>query len=435
MKKRISVCVMLLLLLTLTFLPERVQAAEYTFEGQYITLEVSDDVLVMTPSTSKYDEVWQKAGIASPKDKLNEFSQMGVIAAFYDPASGVTVSFISKFNSATVDVYSFAGKSDQDIISYVSEGFSSNENLRTEVSIIPHDTVNFFRLLLDASQSQDPSVQGIELIYGTAYNGMMLQFDCYSAGSVIPDEKFISSIVSSVKFTKEVTREEYEIASKKSARNFFIGAGIFFGMLILLIIYSIVRKRKNKKRLEKISEATSAFHEKRKNEEISDDMPVRFTASCSYSEAAINAYSTYNTWIKALPVLAPCALLYLLIIVLMLDRGFPMYALITGGVGIYLLYAHYSRLEKLKESMKKRFNTAEKPDVTIRFYDDYLDVTGLGAIAEYSYLQITSVNHFNGYSFIYIGEDNALFIDEKRIVPDGRAGLADFIKSKRTLPV
>ncbi|MCR5323783.1 MAG: hypothetical protein K6E85_11005 [Lachnospiraceae bacterium] len=431
MKKRIGILIMIAILLIPAFLPEPVQAAEYSFDGQYITLEVGDDVLIMTPSTSKYDEVWQKAGVASPKDKLNEFKQMGVVAAFYDPSSGVTVSFICKHNSATVNVYSFAEKSDQDIIDYVSEGFSSNENLRTEISVIPHDTVNFFRLLLDASQSQDPSVQGIELIYGTAYNGMMLQFDCYSAGNVIPDEKFISSLVSSVKFTRYISREEYEAEAARSARNFFIGVGIFFGALILLIIYAIVRKRNNKKRLERVSEATSAFHEKRKNGEIPDDLPVRYTASCTYTEAAVNSYSTYNTWIKALPVLAPCGIFYLLIIFLMLDKGYPMYSLITAGVGIYLLYAHYSRLEKLKESMKKRLNTAAKPEVTIRFYDEFFDVTGLGAISEYSYLQITSLGHFNGYSYIYVGEDNCLFIDDKRIVPDGHAGLSDFIKSKR----
>ena len=433
MKKRFLELILTLMLLILAVRPDPANAAEYTFEGQSITLEVGDDVLVMTPSTSKYDEVWQKAGVASPKDKLNEFGQMSVVAAFYDPDSGITVSFIAKHNSATVDVFSFAGKPDSEIIDYVSQGFSTNENLRTEVSIVPHDTVNFFRLLLDASQSQDPSLQGIELIYGTAYNGMMLQFDCFSAGNVIPDETFISSIVSSVKFTKEITREEYDIEARKSARKFFIGVGIFFGSLILLIIYAIVRKRKNKKRLELISEATTAFHEKRKSGEIPDDMPTLYTASCTYNEPVINAYSVYNTWIKALPVLAPCGLLYLLIIVLMLDRGFPMYALITAGVGIYLLYSHYSRLEKIKESMKKRFTTTEKPDVTVRFYDEYLDVSGLGAISEYSYLQITSTGHFNGYMFIYIGEDNAIFIDEKRIVPAGRAGLADFIKGKRKL--
>ena len=431
MKKKLTALLMLIVLITSFMLPKTTMAAELEYPGQYIRLNVSDDVIILTSSTSKYDDAWTKAGIANVSDKIKEFGRMGVIALFYDPETKSSVTFISKHNSATVEQFSFKGKSDQEIIDYVSEGFSSNENVKADVSIIPHDTVNFFRLMLDASASQDASVQGIEVIYGTAINGIMLQFDCYSANGIAPDEEFIRKIVDSVVFTKEITKEEYQAEAEKSARKVLIGVGVFFGALIALAVYAIVRKRVIKKRLAKISEETSAFHEKRKNGTIPDDMPVRYTASCVYNERVINAYTTYNTWIKALPVLAPCGLLYLMIIFLMLTRGYPLYAVITLGIGVWLLYTHYSRLEKLKETMKKRFGVASKPEVTLRFYDDYFDVSGLGAIAEYNYLQITGKGHLNGYTFIYIGDDNAIFFADETVTGGNYGELMSFIKEKR----
>ncbi len=421
---------MLIVLAVSIALPYSASAAELEYPGQYLRLSVRDDVTVLTSSTSKYDDAWATAGIANVSEKIKEFGRMGVIALFYDPVTKTSVSFISKHNSETVSVFSFVDKPDQEILDYVTHGFESNENVKADVSIIPHDTANFFRLVLDASSSQDASIQGMEVIYGTAINGIMLQFDCYSASGIAPNEQFIRELVDSVVFTKLITREEYQAEAEASAKKVLTGVIIFFGALIALAVYAIVRKRVIKKRLAKISETTTAFHAKRKDGTIPDNPPVVYTASCTYNESVINSYTTYNTWIKALPVLAPCTLLYLMIIFMMLTKGYPFYAVITAGIGVWLLYTHYSRLEKLKETMKKRFGTASKPEVTVRFYDDYFDVSGLGAIAEYHYLQITGRGHLNGYTFIYIGDDNAIFIADETVTGGTYPELVSFIKGK-----
>ena len=392
-------------------------AAVLDFSAQGLTLEIGDDVLTMTPTTSKFDGVWAEAGVTDPATKLKEFQSMGVVAAFYDPQTKTTVNFISNRNTITAEQFTLAGMTDAQVEEYIGGLMQSGEDVSTEVQAIPHETVPFFRLVIDGMSEK---AKGREIIYGTIINGAMVQFDVYSETIQDIDESFLQQLVDSVVFTSILTREDYEAEAKAAARKFFIGAGIFFGVIILLIVYAIIRKNKRKHKLAAISDAVTDFRERRKNGDIDSNEAPEFIAHIELNDAAINTFGTFNTWLRVWPVLAGCTLLYLAIIWLMLSKGFPMYALLTVIAGVVLLYMHYTRLEKLKEAMKKRFRSKNKPLMTVRFYKEYFTTGGLESVSEYIYRQITAVSTYQDYIFIYTGDESAVMLT-KAGVEGGKA--------------
>ena len=403
-------------------------AAALDFPAQGISLEIDEDVLTMTPTTSKYDEVWAKAGVTDPASKLKEFQSMGVVAAFFDPQTKTTVNFISNRNTITAEQFTLAGMTDAQVEEYIGGLMQSGEDVSTQVQAIPHETVPFFRLVIDGMSDK---AKGREIIYGTIINGQMLQFDIYTETIQDVDESFLIRILDSLKFTSILTREDYEAQAQEAMRKFFIGAGVFFGLLVALVIYAIIRKRHRKRKLAAISDAVTAFRERRKNGEIDSDEVPEFVAHIELNDAAINTFGTFNTWLRVWPVLAGCTLLYLAIIWLMLSKGFPMYALLTVVAGIVLLYMHYTRLEKLKEAMKKRFRSKNKPVMTVRFYNDYFTTGGLESVSEYIYKQITDVSIYQDYIFIYTGDESAVMLT-KAGVEGGKANeLIAMLKSRK----
>ena len=404
----------------------KAQAAVHNYPGQYAQIELPDDVLIMSSATSKYDEVWLKAGVTDASAKLKEFSNMGVVAAFFDPNTKITVNFISKQNSDTVDVFTFDNMSDAEIETYVNGLITSNEDVDTSVSVLHLGGIPYFRLTL-AGKSE--KAVGTEVIYGTAKNGMIIQFDVFSQTLTEIDESFLKTVASGLSFTKTMTLEEYQVLAQEAAHKFLIRAGIFFGLIIALIIYYFIHKARSKKRLAKISDAISSFRDRRSSGEMPDDAEPLYSASSTYNDEALNTFTVYNTWIKALPILVPCALLYLVIVYIMLTYGYPMYALITVVIGIIVLYMHYNRLDKLREAMKKGFGIKNNPVLNARFYAEYLTTSGLGSFTEYPYLQVTSVNVYHDYIFIYTSSETAIIIKNSG-VDGGKANeLVAFLKN------
>ena len=256
-------------------------AAEYEFAARYVNITVRDDVLVMTPNTTKYDPVWTDAGVTDVSAKLKEFTNMGVTAAFYDPATQTTVNFISRQSSDTVSLFSFSGMSESDIIDYVKSLLAEDSDISTDVSAFETGGIKFFRLEINGSGN---TAYGREIIYGTAENAQMLQFDIYSSTGAGLDEGFLKEVVSGMKFTRIMTKEEYEAEAAAAARKFFIGAGIFFGLMIVLAIYVIIRKKRIKKRLQRISDGIAQFKNKRNNGEIDDSAEPLFIASSTFED-------------------------------------------------------------------------------------------------------------------------------------------------------
>jgi len=90
-------------------------AQTMTFDDLYMTLEISDDFIVLTPDTPRNDGRWAEAGIIQIDSKLKEFNDMGVRAMFYDKKSNTSVTMMVKTSSKTREIVNFINMRDTEL--------------------------------------------------------------------------------------------------------------------------------------------------------------------------------------------------------------------------------------------------------------------------------------------------------------------------------
>lgn len=410
MKMRRNLLLLLALVLLMSTVP--VHAETMGFESNYLEFDVPEDVLVMTGKTQKYDPVWQQAGVTSPADKLKEFEDMSVVACLYDKKSGAMVNFISKRSSETVAKFNFLTMTDKEVVEYVENLMSGAEGVEISVEPYHHTQTPFFRMVLKVNAQESPAT---EVIYGTIINGQMIQFDIYQDGEEDVDETFTKALVDSVRFTKIMTYEEYDAATKKGLTTLML---IVAGVIALIVMAFVLSARKNKrdKNISKdIAAAMQEFRLRRSNDPAAFSKAPFANADTVYSDKAIEEYIVYTTWVKPVIKLAIAAAAFVTIVILMFNAESYAYAIITASIGVVAAYLLYSHSEKQKESLKKQYETKQKKTAHFRFFDEYFTLSGLGSISEYIYTQVTEVRVNKGMIYLYLGNENALIIDSETL--------------------
>lgn len=397
------------LVITASFGRTAAMAATKQVPASFAEITYRDDVLVMDKDTETYDEVWLLAGVTDPKSQINEFETMGVQALFFDPSSKQTVSFITKTSSETYDIFSFAGKSDAEIIE-LTGGLITSEQEGTKIDISNYECggIPYFRmaLIMDTVESQ-----ASEIVYGTVANATLYTFHSYQNGTELPDETLCREIMGGFKLTAQMTPEEYE-AEKRSA---IITLVVFVASIVLVIVGLVMlsryRKKKTKARNARISAAMQSFREREKNGEINTEL--RISNETVYDDDLTQNFSLYHLWIKDVIVLAICVIAVSVFFVYMLSAGSWIYAFLIAGLTAVFLYQRGVSVEKKKKSLDVRYAVKQKKTALFRFYDEYLTMSGIDSISTTCYAQITSIKKYKKYIYLYTGTEHALILDSE----------------------
>lgn len=399
-----------LLLITL-FAPSRVKAETYAFVTQFIMIDVPDDTIVMTKSTSKYDESWAAAGIDDPEAVLDEFDSMGVVASFHDPKTGLAVNFIYKKTMETVEKFSFADLSDEEILTYMStvmqataeDGLNVDLTIRRDLNA----DVPFFRMVLDARTGDAPCS---EVIYGTIVNGQMLQFDSFVEGIGEVDDSFAEQVVRGMRFTKILTVEEYEEEVAKAKVKLALIILAVVAIVAGLICLAVFTRKHREKRAKAISNAMTDFRIRLKDGLIDTSAAPHFAFTTTYDLPLLDEFGVFEAWFNPDPGFVLAIAIFLAFAVFMFSTGHFVYALLLTVLVVVLLYMHYTQAEKSKNALIMRYGVKEKPTAVFKFYDEYFTVSGLTTAGEYIYGQVTKIRSFSHSLFIFTGDSHALII-------------------------
>lgn len=385
-----------------------VSAAVYDFTAYNLKFSTPKDMLVMSRETSKYDEVWTKAGVMDPSAKLDEFKNMDVVASFYDPTTRETVNFIVKRSEETVSRFNFLSMSEASIVDYVTSLMGENEDVELSVGIYPHPQTPFFRMQIDMLSADRDAT---EVIYGTIMNGQMIQFDMYHDGPGEINETVAQELIGSLEFTQILTREEYDAMTAASLRRLLVIVLAVIVLFAVLIFFSRKNRKKNELKTKNIAEEMKRFRERRRAGEVEMSARELFTATAVYDKQAIDTFIIYDTWLAHFFAVAASTLLVLGSSWIMFKAESTIFGLVILALGVIMLYSTYNRGEKHKEAMIKQYDAGRKPQALYRFYKEYITVTGLGSQTEYIYAQITAVRRFRGYIYLYTGDNHAMILD------------------------
>lgn len=102
----------------------------------------------------------------------------------------------------------------------------------------------------------------------------------------------------------------------------------------------------------------------------------------------------------------------------------------TIAVGIVVLYMNFSGGEKKKDALYRSFVVKEKKTATFRFYEESFTMSGLSSMTEFIYQQVTAVKVNNGFIFLYMSDDYAVFIDMEGMELEKAGSLIHMLKEK-----
>ena len=409
---------------------------EVVFEDHDFKITAPDGALVMDKKTNKNAAIWLEAGISDSEDRLEMMEQMNVLSLLFDKNTGALVNVICKMTEETVNMFTFVGKSDGEILDYVDklmEGVDApDENGQSsgvtyERSLIKHSQIPFFKILLDIKNEE---MTAKEVIYGCVVNGRLIEIDQYLEGEGDVDESFIGKIVDSVRITKFMTREDYEQIISKSKIKIWIALGCVVFLFVGLFVFVTYNKKKKEKKAARISEGLRDFRERKARGEV-DCKTVIAMGSAEYNIKAIDKFVNYNTWIRNIVVEVILLGFLALIVWFCLSSSSVIYGLLVAACGLVSVYFNYSGGEKNKANMLARYDARRRPLARFTFYEEFFNMTGAGAMAEYTYDQVMSVRVYNEYLYIFFGTEQGVFVERNTIGEEELVKLITHIKTHK----
>ncbi len=426
MKNKIVSALLIAIVFTLAVIPSsQVQAKVQDFSDVNIELTLPDDTIVLTKNTPDKDKGWVSAGIADIKSEKDNMSKMGVKAVFYDPKTKSLIRFLQKQSSQTSKIFNLSLLSEKEKTDFFNSLLATkDENTKTAIEEYPQKEAVFFRYSLEVNKDNSNMT---ELVYGTIVNGYTFSFDIYQSTKSAPiDETFMKTLVDGTHFTKFLDKAEVE----KEVKNSIIRALVEFAVFIVLIIIWIVyRKRKNKKQklLKDVKGAAlSKFYAaKKEREEQNMKEEILFTNRTKYTEQIIKDFCYYNRFLKRIVTWVIMAVLSLVVLVLLSQSKVGLLGCIVAIILIFIfVYYQGVSVEKVVERTVKSYDKSKGMEAVYTFYEDYFTISGIQYISAFPYLQITEMKQYKDLIYIYLGPDKAFYLKK-----DGfDKGSEDFIK-------
>jgi len=435
MKKTVSILLLAICCIGAT-VPAKAGTKEIAFKDHDFSVTVPDDVLVMNSETNAYDPVWLEAGISDPEERLDMMNQMKVLSILVDKETGSLVNVICKMTEETVKNFSYVGKTDEEVLASVDalmEGIDApDENgnstgVTYERSVIKHDQMPFFRIMLDIDNAE---MRAKEIIYGSVVNGRLIEIDQFVEEEGEIDESFIKSVVDSVKVSKFITPEEYEDMIARNKIRIWIVMGVIILLFVGLFVFVTISKKKKEKKMVRISEHLRTFRERKARGEV-DIKNVIAVGRAKYSIKAIDKFILYNTWIRNIVIEVVLFVALAAIVAFCLSSDSVLYGILVALCGIVSVYFNYSGGNKNKANMIARYDARNNPMAKYTFYDEFFTITGAGSMAEYTYDQVMSVRIYNEYLYIFFGTEQGVFVERDTIGDEELVKLVEHIKSRK----
>lgn len=412
MKNKIISSLLIAIVLTLTVIPaSAVQAKVQDFSDIYMELSLPEDTLVLTKDTPDTDKGWVTAGIANVKSEKQSMSKMGVRALLYDPGTKSLVRFLQKQSSQTSSIFNLSLLSEKEKTDFLNSLVATKEeNTKTAIEEYPQKEAVFFRFSVELNKD---NTKMTELVYGTIVNGYTFSFDIYQSTASIPiDETFIKELADGTHFTKFLDKAEVE----REIKNDVIRTLIEFGVVIILIvIWIIIRKRKNRKqKLQKDVKAgalSKFYAAKKQRGEQNVKEEILFTNRTKYTDQVIKDFCYYNRFMKRFVTWAVMAVLSIVVLVLVYQSKAGFLGCIVAVILMFVfVYYQGVSVEKLIDRTIKSYDKSKGMEAVFTFYEDYFTMSGIQYISNYPYLQITEIKQHKDFIYIYLGPEKAFYL-------------------------
>lgn len=380
---------------------------------------------IFTPSMSSDDPEWVLAGVADPTSKLEEYSDMSIIAEFRTD-DGTSLSVQKKSNSTTESIYNLSTMTDEELTEFCESIVQSNSEDITVTNEI--ETINGQPFCVVQIDGTTDDGEAHEIFYMTVINGHTLAFDIPGGDSAITDEQheLLKAVVNSIEFTQILDKPE---AEPMSAVLIIVLLAAIVVIVVAPFIYVPIRNKKDKKEKAQMAERLSAY--RAKFDENTSLGEAKFVNATDCTKEAIRTFSVYHSYVKGFVSLAlGCAMcIVALVVVFLFDMTWWM-KLAAVAVSVYFAYKAVNMPNAVEKVQRKVFGRGVSSTARYTFFEDGFKVAGIQSSSLYPYFQITSIRDHGNYLYLYYDLDNAYLIDKFGFTVGELEDFEKFIKEK-----
>ena len=411
-----------------------------TIPSDSIRFKIPADSFVFARTSNPYTEDWALAGIASPSEAISDYKNRGILANIVSMGGKHNVNILSKqsqlsastFNLTTADASSMQALQDDILSINETEGFSVTADQKTVNGIL------YMTAEVRYTPGEDDDREPMhEFCYVTILNGSSYSFDTYVAGRDLNEEDraYLDEIVNSVEF---LDIKDNTITEPTTADYLRLGAFVLIiaALIVFLIVFPSVRRKRQKRERDELSERLSAYRTQQKEQEaagIKDQSKTLFVNKTVHTDANLQQFSYFHAYKKilfTLPGFIFSGALSVLFAILLLRDGSYIWALLFAAAGIYCIVKvflipgqHYRTLQRIYKGLPNRV-------ALYAFREEDFRLSGLQATGVFPYFQLYGVYESKDKFYLYFNEDNAYIMDKNTFSYGEANEFRTFIREK-----
>lgn len=398
-----------------------------------LNLELPEGSFVFTPATADDDPSWKEAGLESAVKYKTEYNQLGTLAHFSANGGKTNVYLGKKESDTTRGHFSLATMTKEELEKFLAQFNSEEEGMMSSKAVVyNHPQTPFFQVEIRSTVTEgDLGEVGNEYIYFTIINGYTVSFTSYDKQEISAETKlYMKNLVDSVKFTEILEKPKADPAAVQQAL-WSIGIILaFIALIIAVVVINRINRRRRKNATRRLADQLSQYRQERAGKEAQRGEPL-FENSTEHSDAAVRVFSKYYIYVKKpIASVVSIAIAALGTAVSIWAGGEWWMSLLVAAVAVFCTFKFVTAGTNMEKAQKRVYSKLRSRTAKYSFYPDEFTISGMQSTGSYPYFQITEVDEWKDYFYIYFGEGNAHYVSKNSFTKGNAQEFKKFIVEK-----
>ncbi len=439
-KKAFALLAVLALLLTFAASAGAETAGErFTIPDTAFSFVVPEDAVFVHPNLPASDPAWAAANILDVNETQTQFLEDGMAGEIYLANGRVIGVSVKRSQTFSEYVFNLSDASD-DMKAQVLERLSPSNESETSggtAAWVDHPQTPFFCLDIfskpSSLDSEEEPQTVYERLYGTIVNGDLIAFDLSPTEEKVSDELdgVLRGLVASVQVSEFQPRPTFELSPASVALLAVIGGIIL--LIVASIVWNVHAKRRDKREKAELGTRLLQYRRSKEGHEDEGDGELRFRNETEFTDSAVKIFSKYHAvrhgmFMPVFTIVVALAALFVLRFTTA-DDSWWMAILLVGFI-IYFAYHIWYAPTALFKTLSRVYGKFKNRKNTYYFYDGDFRISGMQSSSLHPYFQITQFVEHGAYFYLYMGVDNAYYIEKDAFSLGDADSFRAFMKEK-----
>ena len=407
-KRIASLLIALTLVLTFAF-SVSADTVDYKYKAGGMTMSVPSEAYILTPSMSIVDDAWDEAGITNPSEALDYFKDLGAVyrISMYD--NELNIYMTVKNSDETEAYYNIMDLNEEEMKEFVAgfEGANESETTVCTAEEFKGAKYPFVKVNIESDEVLTGEVY-FEVHYMTIINGSSYSLNTHDDVPITAEtEAIMEAMVKTITFDEILPTPDRSITTDQQA--LFVLLIVILLVFIVVVIRNRMKAIKAKKRMKVFADRLADYRSK----DTGNYGEVLFANDTDHDKVAIHQYANFFAYRKNLlgSVFSIGSMVLGVAFSLMMEMEWWI-TFIFAAVALVAIYGFAGSAKKIERNLRKYYEKQNSTLAKYTFYANEFAISGTQSHEVYPYFQITSVAEYEGYFYIYFGDEIVNYVSK-----------------------